>query len=363
MEKRLPVDIEEPSTRSTFAVQPWLVHSLPVNALNFCAFSLCFLAPKFWEKDIARAASDESAQSLEHTEFPSLNSIDDCRQLLFAVPNALNSGAIDLFCLPSEKRVTTIPADSSIQTGMVMAVKIFFDKIDKDILYAVSGYEDGHVMVHCSEFRSRDSSSSKSPLQWRKLYISRPHSQPVLSLDVLCPQNEEQASQPLFFLSSSADAMIVKHPIPRPNKKKGPSVLETNPLKVVNTKHAGQQGLQIRSDGKLFATAGWDARVRVYSLKTMRELAVLKWHKEGCYCIAFAEIFAAHTEISPSQGLPPQPQETAQTNHNELIPTELSPLKRGPLTEVRQQRDTKSQSTHWLAAGSKDGKVSLWDIY
>jgi hypothetical protein len=27
------------------------------------------------------------------------------------------------------------------------------------------------------------------------------------------------------------------------------------------------------------------------------------------------------------------------------------------------RRDQKTTTTHWLAAGSKDGKVSLWDIY
>jgi hypothetical protein len=30
---------------------------------------------------------------------------------------------------------------------------------------------------------------------------------------------------------------------------------------------------------------------------------------------------------------------------------------------VSQQRLARSKATHWLAAGSKDGRVSLWDIY
>jgi hypothetical protein len=46
----------------------------------------------------------------------------------------------------------------------------------------------------------------------------------------------------------------------------------------------------VRSDSKIFAAAGWDARIRVYSAKTMRELAVLKWQKGGCYAVAFATI-------------------------------------------------------------------------
>jgi len=33
------------------------------------------------------------------------------------------------------------------------------------------------------------------------------------------------------------------------------------------------------------------------------------------------------------------------------------------LKDIQQQRSQKAQLTHWLAAGSKDGKITLWDIY
>src|SRR5206468_953694 len=45
-------------------------------------------------------------------------------RILLALPNALNTGGIDVFHLPSERRVFTIPADSSTTTGMVMALAI-----------------------------------------------------------------------------------------------------------------------------------------------------------------------------------------------------------------------------------------------
>lgn len=111
--------------------------------------------------------------------------------------------------------------------------------------------------------------------------------------------------------------------------------------KVVQTKHAGQQSLSVRGDGKIFATAGWDGKVRVYAAKGLKELAVLKWHKEGCYATAFAGTLK---------------------NQLEGTPNDEGAVARRELT-VAQQRAFKSQSTHWLAAGSKDGKVSLWDIY
>lgn len=133
------------------------------------------------------------------------------------------------------------------------------------------------------------------------------------------------------FFSSSADAIVARHPLG--------SAGETE-TKVLQTKHAGQQSLSVRGDGKVFATAGWDGRVRVYAAKGLRELAVLKWHKEGCYATAFAEVL----------------DESSRTSNDDDTVT------RRELT-VAQQRAFKSQCTHWLAAGSKDGKVSLWDIY
>ena len=145
-----------------------------------------------------------------------------------------------------------------------------------------------------------------------------------------------------YYITSSADAMIAKHPFPL---EQGIWNAELKPIKICQTKHSGQQGLRIRSDGKIFATAGWDARVRVYSAKTMKELAVLKWHKTGCYATAFAQ-----TEISVQE---------PETTNDEIGDTTLTKQNHS----VQQRRDEKAQTTHWLVAGSKDGKISLWDIY
>lgn len=110
----------------------------------------------------------------------------------------------------------------------------------------------------------------------------------------------------------------------------------------------------MRDDGKIFATAGWDGRVRVYAVKTMRELAVLKWHKEGCYAVGFADVED-----------PKQPGDVGGENSEEGRIEEKGKevaRKTGTMT-VKQERLRKAETTHWLAVGSKDGKVSLWDIY
>lgn len=231
-----------------------------------------------------------------------------------------------------------------------MAVELFADSSRRD-LYAASGYEDGHVMVFRSRGVFKDWDPSRDPNKkwaWETLYVSKIHTQPALSIDVPSPGG--------YVLSSAADALLVKHPVPGWDAGiggAGAGEPESKPLKTINTKHAGQQGLRVRDDGKIFATAGWDSRVRVYSCKTMKEVAVLKWHKEGCYAVAFATV--EDTETVDGSGV--QSDSEPGSGSGQLARMDFS------LATVHQQRNHKVQRTHWLAAGSKDGKISLWDIY
>jgi WD40 repeat protein len=220
------------------------------------------------------------------------------------------------------------------------------------------------------------------------MYHSQAHSQPVLSLSVY---ND-------FFITSSADSIIAKHPIPtdlffpledpvppvstervveiiddEPKAKSSLSaglqsssrastsapakgIAWKDPLKSINTKHSGQQSLDIRSDGRIFATAGWDSKVRVYSTKTMKELAVLKWHQVGCYAVAFADVKVSdQAKIStPNQEDEAKTTGSLSTRTGSLVGAGLS---------VKEQRIETARKTHWIAAGAKDGKISLWDIY
>jgi hypothetical protein len=337
LNKTLPVDATE-SAQPGSKTQPWLLHSLPVNALNFCAFSMAFVNP-----DGLPAFPSQSGRP-ENT--------------LFAVPNALDSGGVDIFHLPSERRISTIPSEQSPKTGMLMAVNLFISSSGD--LYVASAYEDGHVMVFVHRGALKSASFereyiSNNPLKWDKLYAGRPHSQPVLSLDV--------APSHGYFISSSADALIVKHPIPNTGSAgyiPTAGYKEESPLKIVNTKHSGQQGLRIRSDEKVFATAGWDSRIRVYSGKTMKELAVLKWHKDGCYSVAFGDTESTSSVVSPSpESAKQEPRDADQGAAGQTTVDGRN----YSLATVQQQRNQKVQQTHWLAAGSKDGKISLWDIY
>jgi ASTRA-associated protein 1 len=244
------------------------------------------------------------------------------------------------------------------------------------VLTLIAAFENGYASVHC-----RSGSD-----EWTTTYRSQAHEQPVLSLDVH-PSQE-------YFFTSSADSNIAKHPIPTgpppelmtertgvaqaKDEKKPLSSIQfksgasasnrsnvserqawEHPLKVTNSKHAGQQGLRIRSDGRIFATAGWDSKVRVYSCKTMKELAVLEWHKTGCYAIAFA-CLDQQQAVYPSATRDQSPDvdlDNPDTSERSVLSIRQSEL------SVKGRRIQQARGSHWIAAGAKDGRVSLWDVY
>lgn len=64
------------------------------------------------------------------------------------------------------------------------------------------------------------------------------------------------------------------------------SLFEEATIELVNP---GQNCVQIReSDSRLFATGGWDSRIRLYSLKKLKPLVVLDFHKEAINTIDFS---------------------------------------------------------------------------
>jgi WD40 repeat protein len=290
---------------------------------------------------------------------------------------------VDIYHLPSQTRLHTVQsAEKTEKSGMVMSLALFHMGAS---LTLVTAYENGLASVV-----QQDESGA-----WDLLYRAQSHSQPVLSLDV-SPNRD-------YFLTSGADAVVVKHPIPNvisstgatsppaqpsgtapvptpgssksllsaalaaephspkaaQNKNRATEV-QTQPMKIINTKHSGQQGLRIRSDGKIYATAGWDSKVRVYSAQTMRELAVLKWHQVGCYTVAFASLDSLETVTTT--GVEGEGSEIEKENGTEDDST-VSVVPKLVDVTVRDRRIKEAKETHWLAAGSKDGKISLWDIY
>ncbi|GAP91881.1 putative WD repeat-containing protein [Rosellinia necatrix] len=372
----LPLDDSAPERP-----QPWILHILEINTMNFCSFAQCSPRP-----DTDPAVSGE---------------------LLVAVPNAIATEAIDIFHLPSQSRQGTVHMGSKAEKkGMAMALSLLWRH---ESLFLLAGYENGLAAVA----RRRHGGA------WDILYKYQAHSQPILGLD-FAPDKE-------YFFTSGADAVIAKHPIPHASpatqpvpgfkraenpetegKDKGleePKRQATNPnasllfaglastsvsnpeapprslpkrvtqeaaapLKIIDTKHSGQQGLRVRSDGRIFATAGWDSKVRVYSAKTMAELAVLKWHDVGCYAAAFAVLDGGQNsapnepeDSSLKDAVQEQTQSPGGSNPTERTAAAIVAAMKPGEPSVKDRRLKMAKEAHWLAAGSKDGRISLWDIY
>jgi ASTRA-associated protein 1 len=172
---------------------------------------------------------------------------------------------------------------SALMKGMVMCLCLVQDRQDPYQQILVAGYESGHACVY-----------NISPSSWSLIYCVKSHIQPVLSLTIH-PSHEN-------FYTTAADANLVQHPIAH----------ATQPMNKVNTKHSGQTSIQIRKDGRILVSAGWDGSGRVYSATTLRQIAVLKWHTGGLQAAAFSD---------------------------------------------------ESDGKTWIVLGGKDGKISLWDVF
>ncbi|KAF8456956.1 WD40-repeat-containing domain protein [Terfezia claveryi] len=214
--------------------------------------------------------------------------------ILIALPSALDSDSIDIMQLPSGNRryssigmakTTPTVVSPALQTksGMAMSISLFHHSPDSNFLMLAAGFESGHVCL----FGQDTSSANHSVSPWQSLYVHKAHSQP------------------------------------------------------------GQQSLIVRSDGKILATSGWDGKVRIYSTKSLKELAVLKWHKDGCYAVDFGY-------VGGTEGAAGGDSVDMQLQKRETTVIGMT---------VSAAREKREQERHWVAAGGKDGKVTLWEVY
>jgi WD40 repeat protein len=405
------------------------------------------------------------------------NSIPESESILVAVP-ATNDKMIDVYRLPGEQLKVKVPPVQvrSEEPGMVMAVKLVRHQASQNILL-LAGYDGGVTAA----FKLPGNCTGLATETAQLIYLSQPHSQPVLSLDAL-PDGS-------CYFTSSADAVIAMHkipdlpyannsksslldkegapkatqevemmdkatepsqrsrmslsyiveespsasfakqsvnlpspatskpsgvssllsssvPLPRSKPVLQPMTTVQSPYKIVDSKHAGQQSLRVRSDGRLLVTGGWDARIRIYSTTTLKEVAVLKRHKEGVYAVAFNDILTvddvrrkedakfvfvrAFSEggsegmvrlgITPAEGWVEMAEGFATAlaggeskYKNDLVAFLMLPgmfdrlvqAGHGDGVKIRaqRQRDEQTKLKHYVAAGAKDGKISLWEVF
>lgn len=159
----------------------------------------------------------------------------------------------------SQKLDLSAEGDSS-SLGMAMSSKLVGSTL------AVVGYESGDIIAFdliASRVRAR-----------RTLFKS-----PVMGLDT--------DGERVYAAGVEPKARVCK--------LDGDKILTRSPQLPVNcesTEHAkdGVGQLMLRPDGKLFATAGWDYRLRLFSTRapTFKPLAVLRYHSASINAITFS---------------------------------------------------------------------------
>ncbi|KAL6633171.1 WD40 repeat-like protein [Neocallimastix sp. 'constans'] len=196
-----------------------------------------------------KVCSSMIVDSLSFCKF-SLFQNEDASELLLAIPKLNKNEFIDVIDLNLKliKYENIGVNDNDIKSGMCMCIKII-KKYQK--LYLLSGYEYGNVIMWDLENKS---------ICWNHKF----HSEPVFSIDV--------SNSLKYGVSVSADNIIAHFEL---NENKNPKYKE------IKMRTCGIADVKFRYDDKIFATAGWDSKIRIFHAKKLIPLAVLSYHREG----------------------------------------------------------------------------------
>ncbi|KJE88724.1 hypothetical protein CAOG_00319 [Capsaspora owczarzaki ATCC 30864] len=206
---------------------------------------------------------------------------------LAAVPS-LDMTRTQVMDLTTQQVICSVPFDRDAKHGTCTSVKLYRDAATQDVRL-LAGYEGGEVVLY-------------SITAGKVISKIHRHQEGVLSV-------QASLDEPRIGFSCGIDDVVSSFS------------LETNqPLQVANEVRLPQHGcneLAIRPDGKLVATGGWDSKVRVFSARSLKQLAVLRLHTDSVHAVAFSH-----------------------------------PLRR-----------SKERGHMLLATGSKDERIGLWSLY
>lgn len=322
---------------------PHCFYEIPVNALNFCKFSILKLSN---EGD----GGTEGARDFKTVD------------MIVAVPAMMKDDSVDLHYIRFDSPIGSVDLNAASKSkvtihkflarsgfsptgnyGLVMALKLFVSPSEHDLVAGKTqnvvhgkkigskdtncvmmliGYEIGNVAMWSFEIEGvKYSKVNQDPevqieakdfqCCWTREKI---HKETVLCLDI----NPSLRYGISGSASNNLQYFKLNHSVPATmNEGSEKKQLDTNEVLL---KSNGIADAKIRGDDKILATVGWDGNIRIFSRKSLKLLAVLQYHKEGLQCCAF----------SPS---------------------------------MYDLKDEDEDLRNVLAVGGKDGKISLWKIY
>ncbi|KAG0048535.1 Guanine nucleotide binding protein (G protein), beta polypeptide 1-like [Gryganskiella cystojenkinii] len=375
--------------------KPEPVYSLPVNALNFCAMSVL----------VIESLQLKSAQASGSAPNSTLSSISTTYQHLYiAVPSTKDVSLIDVYDLVKPERtfaavgrsVSSVPGGvnplSRSDRSAAMAIRIFrtqpeIHDVDSSIgsreqrqqLHMMIGYECGTVALFREETLSAAvpvtlDSKGAPKRKMEVVWSIQCHQEPVVSLDV--------SKDLRYGISCGADNTLVKYMLSSPLQ----GVPETT--KVSLRSSGGRGELRIRSDNKIVAVAGWDGNIRIFAFKSLKPLAVLKYHREALNGLALAEIKTEEvmtgdekeknsTAASENSFNEEADQKLEQVVEAKDVEDDANEKENDEQEEKEHESDSEEDSDHeeilasqekwyrrhWIAAAGKEHRISLWEIY
>ncbi|KAF9382783.1 ASTRA complex subunit [Podila verticillata] len=348
---------------------PTPVFSLPVNSLNFCTMSILAIehptAIQEWSNDTP----------LGRTHW----------HIYVAVPSPTSATMIDVYDIVTPERTfASVGSDNKVtpnhaqdkKWGAVMGIRLFQKKDRSDlvesegILHMLAGYEDGSVTLF------REQAPAKSKRSMEVVWTIKCHREPVMAMDI--------SSDHEYAISCSSDSLLVKYKLF--GQLQGVPETTQIPLKTAGVAYAN-----FRNDSRILALAGWDGKIRVFSVKTLKPLAVLKYHREGLYCLAFANVelklkdriendaeAVANNQDDQDENIsvPSSSQSNQDTDTNMPLGTTIDDDDDSQSSDVDSEESDDDSDLedslknraewsrrHWLAAGGKENRISLWEIY
>lgn len=126
-----------------------------------------------------------------------------------------------------------------------------------------------------------------------------------------------------------------------PDQKNGAPRCELNLVDTINLPKAGVNALCLRPDGKIWVSAGWDHRIRLFSTQTSKLLGVVHLHTADMADVIFANYDREGNSSSPTTLI-----STA---------TPVNPAGRTIFTPLQNHRDV-------LVCAGRDGLISVYSL-